>query len=61
MDDKINLADKLALFDDHFAPRTVATLNDYKVMLVKVQGEFVWHSHRETAQPGELTAAEQAI
>jgi mannose-6-phosphate isomerase-like protein (cupin superfamily) len=29
-------------------PLVVATLNDYNVMLVKVRGEFVWHSHPET-------------
>jgi mannose-6-phosphate isomerase-like protein (cupin superfamily) len=23
-------------------------LNDYKLMVVKVKGEFVWHSHPET-------------
>lgn len=46
--EKINLADKLALFDEHWRPRIVATLNDYKVVVVKVQGEFVWHSHPET-------------
>ncbi|HKP19859.1 MAG TPA: cupin domain-containing protein [Gaiellaceae bacterium] len=46
--EKVNLREKLALFADHFAPRTVATLNDYKVQLVKIRGEFVWHSHPET-------------
>jgi mannose-6-phosphate isomerase-like protein (cupin superfamily) len=46
--EKVNLGEKLALFSDHFAPRVVATLNDYNVMLVKVRGEFVWHSHPET-------------
>ena len=48
MDEKVNLTDKLALFDEHFAPRTVAAMNDYKVQVVKVLGEFVWHSHPET-------------
>jgi mannose-6-phosphate isomerase-like protein (cupin superfamily) len=48
MTEKVNLVEKLALFDDHFAPRTIASLNDYKVQLVKVQGEFVWHAHPET-------------
>jgi len=48
MDDKINLADKLAQFSDYWAPRTVATLNDYDTMVVKVQGEFVWHKHDDT-------------
>jgi mannose-6-phosphate isomerase-like protein (cupin superfamily) len=46
--EQVNLREKLALFDEHFSPRIVATLNDYKVMLVKIQGEFVWHSHPET-------------
>ena len=48
MTDAVNLREKLALFDDRWSPRTVATINDYKVMLVKVQGDFVWHSHPET-------------
>jgi mannose-6-phosphate isomerase-like protein (cupin superfamily) len=45
---KVNLASKLAQFHDHWQPRTVARLNDYDIMLVKVQGEFVWHSHDDT-------------
>ena len=48
MTEKINLAEKLAQFADHWRPRTVARLNDHDVMVVKVQGEFVWHSHEET-------------
>ena len=48
MDDKINLADELALFSDYWAPRTVARLNDLDIMVVKVQGEFVWHKHDDT-------------
>jgi mannose-6-phosphate isomerase-like protein (cupin superfamily) len=46
--DKVNLAKKLAQFQDHWHPRTVAQLNDHDVMVVKVQGEFVWHKHDET-------------
>ena len=44
----INLAEKLGGFSDYFSPRTVAQLNDYDVMVVKVKGEFVWHKHDET-------------
>ena len=44
----VNLAGKLALFSDHWKPRTVAQLNDFDIMVVKVQGEFVWHKHDET-------------
>jgi hypothetical protein len=32
MSDEINLAHKLAMFTDHWSPRTVAQLNDYDVM-----------------------------
>jgi mannose-6-phosphate isomerase-like protein (cupin superfamily) len=45
---KVSLAEKLSLFADHWAPRTVATLNDYEVKVVKVKGDFVWHSHADT-------------
>ena len=44
----VNLAEKLAQFDEHWAPRTVATFNSHDVMVVKVKGEFVWHSHDDT-------------
>ncbi len=46
--DKVNLAEKLAQFTDHWAPRTVAQLNEYDIMVVKVQGAFVWHAHENT-------------
>src|ERR1051325_1328576 len=46
--DAIKLAEKLAQFSEHWAPRTVAQLNDYDIMVVKVQGEFVWHAHDNT-------------
>jgi mannose-6-phosphate isomerase-like protein (cupin superfamily) len=48
MSDKVNLADKLATFSDRYAPRTVAQLNDYDVMVAKLEGPFVWHKHDET-------------
>ena len=48
MADKVNLAAKLALFSDHWAPRIAARYNDNEVRLVKVEGEFTWHSHPET-------------
>jgi len=44
----INLAEKLAAFEDYWSPRTVAQLNDNDVMVVKLRGEFVWHKHDET-------------
>ena len=48
MADKVNIPDKLDSFSDHWAPRIVARYNDYEVRLVKVEGEFIWHSHNDT-------------
>lgn len=44
----INLAGKLAQFDSHWQPHVVAGYNGNDVMVVKVEGEFTWHSHPET-------------
>jgi mannose-6-phosphate isomerase-like protein (cupin superfamily) len=48
MNDKINLADKLALLDEAYSPGIVGYMNDLKLVVVKVDGEFVWHSHEDT-------------
>ncbi len=45
---KVNLAEKLDSFADHWAPRIVARYNDNEVRLVRVAGEFIWHKHDET-------------
>jgi mannose-6-phosphate isomerase-like protein (cupin superfamily) len=45
MIDKVNLADKFALFSDHCNPRIVGEVNDCQVKVVKLIGEFVWHHH----------------
>jgi mannose-6-phosphate isomerase-like protein (cupin superfamily) len=48
MDDRINLAEKLALLSDTYQPAIVGYMNDYKLVVVKVRGEFVWHKHDDT-------------
>ena len=48
MNDKVNLADKLALLDQPYSPGIVGRLNDLKLMVVKARGEFVWHKHEDT-------------
>lgn len=42
---KVNLAEKFALFSDHWSPRFVGELNGQHVKLVKFKGPFVWHKH----------------
>lgn len=44
----INFAGKLAQLREHWSPRVVAELNDYQFKLVKLEGEFVWHTHDDT-------------
>lgn len=60
--DVVNLAQKLALFSDHWHPRVVGELNGQQVKLVKVAGEFVWHRHAQEDEfflvlRGQLTIA----
>ena len=43
--EKVNLAEKLALFTEHWNPKVVGDLNRQQVKLVKFKGEFVWHHH----------------
>ena len=42
---KVDLAEKLALFAEHWKPHVVAELNGQQVKLAKLLGEFVWHHH----------------
>jgi mannose-6-phosphate isomerase-like protein (cupin superfamily) len=44
----VNLKQKFSLFDDHWQPKVVAEMNDYQFKVVKLQGGFVWHDHRDT-------------
>jgi len=44
----INLAAKLGSFTDHWKPRIVGRFNRHDLMVVKVQGDFIWHQHDET-------------
>jgi mannose-6-phosphate isomerase-like protein (cupin superfamily) len=48
MDDKVNLAEKIGLLEEPYVPGIVGYLNDYKLVVVRVQGEFVWHKHEDT-------------
>jgi mannose-6-phosphate isomerase-like protein (cupin superfamily) len=44
----INLDAKLEAFSDHWSPKIIEQFNGHDVMLVKLKGEFVWHSHEDT-------------
>jgi mannose-6-phosphate isomerase-like protein (cupin superfamily) len=44
----INLQSKFAKFAEHWSPKIIVQMNDYHFKLVKIQGDFVWHSHTDT-------------
>lgn len=44
----VNFSEKFGKFDDHWAPRVVAEMNDYQFKLARIEGEFIWHSHADT-------------
>ena len=48
MPEPVNLAGKLALFDERWSPKIVAGFTGNDVMVVKAEGAFPWHSHPET-------------
>ena len=43
--EKINIAEKLNQFSDHWNPRIIGELNGQHVKAVKLKGEFIWHHH----------------
>jgi mannose-6-phosphate isomerase-like protein (cupin superfamily) len=44
----INLKQKLAQFSEPWSPKIIAEMNEVQFKLVKLQGEFVWHDHKES-------------
>jgi mannose-6-phosphate isomerase-like protein (cupin superfamily) len=45
--EKVNINQKLSLFNEHWSPKIVGELNEFYVKLVKLKGEFVWHHHKD--------------
>jgi mannose-6-phosphate isomerase-like protein (cupin superfamily) len=56
----VNLAERFSRFTEQWSPKVVARLNDCEIKIVRIQGEFVWHTHDDTDElflvlAGELT------
>jgi mannose-6-phosphate isomerase-like protein (cupin superfamily) len=47
MSERVDLAEKLASFDEHWVPKVVAELNGQYVKVAKFEGEYVWHRHAD--------------
>ena len=57
----INFTDKLTKFSEHWSPKVITRMNDYEFKLVKIEGEFVWHSHAETDDVFVVLEGEMSI
>jgi mannose-6-phosphate isomerase-like protein (cupin superfamily) len=44
----INFAQKFSLFAEPWQPKIVAEMNDYQFKIVKLEGDFIWHDHKDT-------------
>jgi mannose-6-phosphate isomerase-like protein (cupin superfamily) len=44
----ISFAQKFGLFSEQWQPKVIAELNDYQFKVVKLEGDFIWHSHNDT-------------
>lgn len=44
----VNPSQKSELIDDLWSPRVITEMNDYQFKVVKIEGDFVWHSHTDT-------------
>lgn len=42
----INIKEKFGKFDTQWHPHQITTVDDMQVILAKISGEFVWHSHK---------------
>jgi mannose-6-phosphate isomerase-like protein (cupin superfamily) len=57
----INLQQKFGLFAEHWTPKVIAAMNDYQFKVVKLQGDFIWHDHKETDEAFLVMEGEMRI
>lgn len=43
----ISIQNKFKVFNDQWQPHRIAKVDDMQVLLAKIAGSFVWHSHKE--------------
>lgn len=41
----INIKDKFNLINEYWSPKIIARVDNYYIKLVKIKGEFTWHTH----------------
>jgi mannose-6-phosphate isomerase-like protein (cupin superfamily) len=57
----INFENKYSLFSEHWSPKVIAEMNNYQFKLVKIQGHFLWHNHRDTDEVFIVLAGDMEI
>jgi len=57
----VNFAQKFGRLQERWQPRVVAELNDYQFKVVRLQGDFVWHSHKDTDEAFVVVEGELRI
>jgi mannose-6-phosphate isomerase-like protein (cupin superfamily) len=45
--DKVNLEQKLSMFNATWTPKIIGELNGQMVKLAKLQGDLAWHAHED--------------
>lgn len=45
--EKINIGEKLSLFNEYWSPRIIGEVNDSYVKVAKFKGDFIWHVHEK--------------
>ncbi len=59
--DSINFKDKFSKFSEYWSPKVIGEMNDYQFKLVKIQGDFTWHDHKDTDEVFIVLKGEMAI
>ncbi|MEP7454440.1 cupin domain-containing protein [Phyllobacterium sp. SB3] len=44
----INFSDKFGLFTEQWRPKVIAEMNDYQFKIARLEGDFIWHDHKDT-------------
>ena len=59
--ESINFDNKFTKFSEHWSPRVIAEMNDYQFKLVKIEGDFTWHDHKDTDEVFMVLSGEMEI
>ena len=59
--ESINFKEKLLKFSEHWSPKVIGEMNDYQFKLVKIQGHFTWHDHKDTDEVFIVLEGEMSI